>query len=536
MKCFWLIGLALAGGLIPLHGADTPPAGNAAATPVIGITLVPWGGTFQSLGNFTRDLGVDMSSYHGEEIDSVEFEIRCLERNERILRRPYPYEIAFGRGLNDQRPYLLPRRMSDGFSEDDKRWLVDMPPGNYEIAFYANGVRASNVAQVRIDPAFDVSKAPTLQLGKIEPNPLGKYTLPVLWTIGPTPANATLTNMALVEAPITVDGVEHERAAIIWTGMVGPLRSGDRGVHFLVDPKAYPLVKQPAAITAGTNPTSQADVPSLDSKFISRPIDETVPHVYGVTCLGYSAAPVTVDPLAHPLADAWDMATATLKDAPRPPISVHGRVLDGEDKPRAYVTVNLTELAETQPAQGRPGRTYVVKTVATTIANAQGEYAFPNIAPGRYRLSVPNEVPIRLPATMSGGYRVSNGHLLKEPDFTLAANQTVEENLDNTPIPPQPYKVSGKVTDLQGQPLSGIFLRAGANKSEIIDGQRVFTNIYAITDKDGTYELGFPRNVPLFVQIITEQNGPMQKNIQPGATNVDFVYTPPARPSGRGGQ
>ncbi len=319
----WLAAVSLAGGL---HAEEA-----------FALRFVPQGKTFRSLGEFSYSL--EVAPNQRASIRSVELEIRNAAADTRIARIPYEWEI--GQGLKDERP-----RRQQGWrtriDEQSVRRIGPLPPGEYLAAFLVNGERASNVAAVRIDPAFDVAKAPTFAWGVIEPTPQKKHASPILWAIGPSPGDPRISNYSLVSSGIEVDGISRQAPAMGWTGIIGLIQGGDRSYH-IIRPREY-----------------------------SPPIDVEVPHTYGFTLAGRMAAPLVADLRKTPLADIWDQTDA--KPAPAGPVIVRGTVLDARGRPAAGYSVMLKT---------------PVHAVATEETDAEGRYVFSGSLPaGVYELCV----------------------------------------------------------------------------------------------------------------------------------------------------
>src|ERR1035437_8681881 len=118
-----------------IYASDTAP---------VAVTLIPHGTSFKSFADYNQSIMADEKTYKGEEVRSAEFEIRDTKNHLRIVR--FPYRFEFGHGFKDVRPIRAPSVWSDSFPEEAIRRIGQAAPGEYQIAFYLNGVRASNVA------------------------------------------------------------------------------------------------------------------------------------------------------------------------------------------------------------------------------------------------------------------------------------------------------------------------------------------------------------------------------------------------------
>jgi hypothetical protein len=232
----------------------------------------------------------------------------------------------------------VPNIHRDQLDEPALRRLNAAPPGDYQVALLVNGVRASNVVAIRIDPHYDPATAPVLALAPLEPHPLARRARLLVAARGPVPFDKEFTSLNLYCAPLQVDGVARRMANIIGMGVSGSIASG-KYYGFPLDLAQY----QPA-------------------------IDSDRPHLVEYHFGPYAAAPLRFDPLARPLHDAWEAATAGLQDAPAPPISVEGTVRDTGQAAPVY-RVTLTGPAATRQEE---------------LTDAQGRFQFPELPPATY--------------------------------------------------------------------------------------------------------------------------------------------------------
>lgn len=326
----WL-RLATAGLVLCAFGA-----GRGAEAPGSSISLLSPGVTFQSLA----DCEFRATTFDGYGLNKailrLEVEIRSADGKARYVRIP----------CND---WLG----NSGFPKEALRRMGTVAPGEYRMAILADGVRASNVIALRIDPAFDVAKAPTFEMGVLENPPGGPGSRPILWTIGPTPPDKRISNISLLQS-LVVDGTARVLSAFAWTGPVGLIRDGDRSYTV---PSVFERQKQ---AFHGYTP----------------PFDGGQPHSYGFAMAERVSNTIWVDPKLTPMGDAWDSATAAIVDAPRPPAIVQGTVLDREGQPAAGYRVMLTTpvhaaASETTDDRGRyrfsgslPAGAYSIKIVS----------------------------------------------------------------------------------------------------------------------------------------------------------------------------
>jgi ankyrin repeat protein len=271
-------------------------------------------------------------------IRMVELELR--QGDVRLAQWPYSYEIELPKGVADERNRKQQGYLT-GLPQELLQWMGELSAGEYQLAFLVNGVRATNVASFRIDPKFDEANAPTFEVGVLERAPLGDLSRPLLWAIGPDPADARITNIALASAPLRVDGVVHKRS-MMWCGPVSLVAWGERYWEVIV------------------------------AKYFDPPVDEQIPHDYAFEFAGRTSNTLHVDPHAEPLGDAWDMTV--VRPGPKWPVSVRGVVTNSHGKPAAGYWVQLATS---------------VHTVAEVETDEHGAYALPgNLRHGMYTLTV----------------------------------------------------------------------------------------------------------------------------------------------------
>jgi hypothetical protein len=338
------------------------------AQPVVAYWLIPHESTFKSFADFAQDLELEDSLNTWQPVTQIEFEVRDCARHLRLARLPYFDQLD--RRVNDKHPIKgLEYGVNDHFDQGDLWQLAGAAPGNYQIALLVNGVRASNVVQITIDPAFDVKKQPVLQLGMIEAPPLYPHGWPVAWIVSPTPMDDKFTRQAVAMPAIRSDGVSSTRPFFPWHTARGPVPCG----------------------------LSIASVLRCDG--YSPTINVSLPHEYQVVIGRYASGKVRLDLGERPLGKTWDEATPTMRDVPRPSPILEGNVIDADGKPYAGMIVNV----------GSEG-------AARAMTDVNGHYALSNIPAGEYSLSCrsPYGYPtwgqateFKLPADQTTTYNIS---------------------------------------------------------------------------------------------------------------------------------
>lgn len=385
--------LVLSLGILPL--CFPAPLAVAGEMPPAGVTLVPHGPSFQSFADYAQNIVFDEKTYKGDEIRSAEFEIRNMKKNLRVIRFAYLHE--FGRNLKDARPVRVPG-WRDGFAEQALRRIGQVPPGEYQIAFYLNGLRASNVVSVNVDPGFDIAKAPTFQFGVLEPHPFGQRAVPILWVVGPTPAEETFTPWGISSSPIVIDRAERRREMIAWIGPNGPIQSGQRW-WFIVDESQY--------------------LPKADP-------DEK--HTYAFTYGSHVAKPVEVAPQDVRLNTEWDRASSQVKSLPSPEPILRGTVTGSNGQAAVGYQVMLA-------LEG--------STTAEEYTDERGEFNFVAVSPGIYRVGASPPPPAGSPFCSKEG-------VILEDEKTAVCDLDFRNR----------YRFFGKVVDADGRPRPGLDVMA----------------------------------------------------------------------------
>jgi ankyrin repeat protein len=306
--------------------------------PRVAWSLVVGGSTFRSAEEVVFSLREPKAGPGKDAVREVQLELR--QGNVRIARWPYAHQLPLPEKVKDERKdkaqgYLM------GLPRELLEWTGELAAGQYEMAFLVNGVRATNVAAFRIDPAFEERTAPVFEIGVLERAPLGDASRPILWIVGPEPADRRITAYGVTGAPWLVDGVERKRTTMIWAGALSVLGWGER----------YDVV--------------------MDSRFYEPGVDAKAAHDYAFDFAGRKSNTQRVDPQEAPLGEAWD--AAVVQPGPEWPVSVRGVVTDAKGKPAAGYQVWLQGGAQ----------------AVRTLADAKGEYALPgSMRHGMYKLIV----------------------------------------------------------------------------------------------------------------------------------------------------
>lgn len=355
----------------------------------------------------------------------------------------------------------------DNLNERQIRRIEPLDDGEYLLAIYVNGVCCSNVTKIRVDSKFDPATEPTLRLVPFEVGPGQKLRYLGLQAIGPTPQDTKLTNMALSFPDLLVDGVLHKVGACGWSGPVYPLRPGQQHEEIL------DLSHYEPPIDLGRKHTVKAIVGEYESASVE---------------IGFDTA----------LERVWDQATATLKSRLPPPAALEGKVIGPHGNPAADYKIRLLAIDKKNRAKW---------VWLTEYSSKDGKYDFPNVPPGEYKL-------------------YCNATGTTEPQLTIEqvqiiADRTVVEELSFE----RRYSFSGKVSDEDGNPMTGITIAAGW---EVMGGKTVFRDV-SITDDHGRYTLTAPFEVATWVGIAGPVRpdlvppGRLRPNVKAGSSDADFV-------------
>lgn len=392
-------------------------------------------------------------------IDSFELEIRSAKENVRMVRIDCKSMITVHSSKGEVLQWSMFR---DGLRENMIRRIGPLEDGEYLIAIYVNGIRSSNVAEFTVDSSFDSSNEPTLQVVPLVPVPGKKLQYFGLRATGPTPQDSELTNMALHFTDIIVDGVPRKILARNWSGPVYPLKPGQQHEEILL------------------------------LKYYKPEIDLSRKHTVKAVVGKYESAPIEIG-FDYSLELAWDEATTTIKSRPpRPPV-LEGRVIGPDGKPGIDYRVCL--YADT-------GRNQYIE-----YSDKDGEYDFPNVPTGRYKLTCQP--------------KGNSEPTLTFEQFQIEANNTVVQELSLE----GKYAFSGKVTYEDGSPAADVKI---VGRWEM-GGGNVFRDL-RVTNEIGYYELAAPFELARYIglSIFTPEGTPAQGSYQHmrvmgPRTDVDFV-------------
>jgi hypothetical protein len=276
------------------------PSLSSAGESVIGVSLMPLSPVFKSFADYRESIWGD-SVIVTAKIMSTELEIRFPQEKLRIARLPYTAYLSTlvpngSIDACDDRPLSQKSEDYRRIPESQLHLLGTPRPGEYRIALYVNGVRASNVASFRIDPNFDESKIPVLQVGSVEPNPRQTQGMPALFVHGPTPKDPTLTNNDLDWSPIIIDGQVQKQDILEWEGQVHTIGPGE----------FYGLPLR----------LSGFGLSSFNGK---QDFDPNKPHLISMKFGRYTSNSYYFDPSDDHLNREWDAMTPQIKDAPGAP-------------------------------------------------------------------------------------------------------------------------------------------------------------------------------------------------------------------------
>jgi len=400
----------------------------------------------------------------GAKITSCQLEIRSTKNNLRMAKincGNFFYEYIHKNKL------LKWSDWRDNLNETQIRRIEPLDDGEYLLAIYVNGARCSNVAKVRVDSNFNPAIEPILRLVPFEVGPGQKLGYLGIQAIGPSPQDPTLTNMALSFPDFLVDGILRKVRARGWSGPVYSLRPGQQHEEI------------------------------LDLNYYEPAIDLRREHTVKAI-VGKYESPSVVIGLNEPLGQAWDQATATVKSRVPPPAALEGKVIGPDGNPAADYQIRL--LAIDKKNRGK-------WLWLTEYSSKEGKYDFPNVPPSEYEL-------------------YCNARGATEPQLTIEqvqirADKMVVEELSFE----RRYSFSGKVSDEDGNPMTGITIAA---RWEVMGGKTVFRDV-SVTDDHGRYTLAAPFEVATWVGIV----GPvrpdlvlprkLRPNVKAGSSDVDFV-------------
>jgi hypothetical protein len=163
--------------------------------------------------------------------------------------------------------------------------LSGIGTGEYQVALIVNGIRASNVISIKIDPKFNPATAPPLELGVIEPNPFSSRARLIVRARGPTPFDPQFKTYDVYWAAVVIDGIERILQVRFTSGTSVALESG----------------------------TSCWFIPNLTN--YQPTIEPNHLHTVNVKAGKYEAAPLIFDPMETKLNVEWDAMSPNIKDA-----------------------------------------------------------------------------------------------------------------------------------------------------------------------------------------------------------------------------
>ncbi|NLE61371.1 MAG: carboxypeptidase regulatory-like domain-containing protein, partial [Planctomycetes bacterium] len=97
----------------------------------------------------------------------------------------------------------------DRLGNAEQKALGELADGEYLAAIYLGDIRCSNIAPFTIDSKDDPAKIAPVELSAIEAGPAAVWPNLALRITGPTPKDPDLNRMAMMVAPLIIDGIEH---------------------------------------------------------------------------------------------------------------------------------------------------------------------------------------------------------------------------------------------------------------------------------------------------------------------------------------
>jgi hypothetical protein len=314
------------------------------------ITFLPRS-PIRSLDQYRHSWHIDSLVPGDGQVKSCELEIRSAADNWRIAKVRYErrYPIRGGSGRWGCR---LTKLQVDHLED-----------GRYAVAFYANGIRCSNIAEFTVDSNADLSTEPILQLVPLPLGPGQRLARLGIRAVGPSPADPKLTYSAIGYPELIVDGTARRPKGMKWAGQDPALNSGEQGVMIL-DLSNY----EPA-------------------------IEPGVRHKVWAKVGKYESATIVI-PVVDSFGPEWDRITE--ERYPRLPevVVLEGRVVGTGDKPAIY-----------KVALDKDGKVF------ETQSDADGRYELVNVPPGKYQLGChpPNE---GLPNIVIQDFQIEQGKKL----------------------------------------------------------------------------------------------------------------------------
>jgi hypothetical protein len=320
-------GLVLATFFFSDCRADSASEKTAGTT---SVRLIPCDATFASFSDCLEThtgLFPDVITL-GPPINRLEYELRDGVRPLRLARLPADDRHLFA-NCSD--------KLFSSSAENRQRLLAGIGPGNYRLALLINGIRASNVIPIRIEPSYDYKSQPTLRLAKIEAPPFSSQGGLVAWVVGPPAGSPQISYGNVVGGALLCDGIFFVIPMQVFD--FNPTFSPGERVAERLELERY----EPAPPLSG-------------------------PHTYALHTKNYPNASVDCDLSTTPLGDTWDRETATLTDAPASPPVLSGFVRDHSGHLLNQATVLI----------------YNEKARYMERVDHDGHYTFTNLPPGSY--------------------------------------------------------------------------------------------------------------------------------------------------------
>ncbi|MEQ8765612.1 MAG: carboxypeptidase-like regulatory domain-containing protein [Planctomycetota bacterium] len=191
------------------------------------------------------------------------------------------------------------------------------------------------------------------------------------------------------------------------------------------------------------------------------------------------------------------------------PARIEGRVLDEIGHPAAGLNASLTILVgRAEEGIFEPGEETIESLSWRSIrTNLEGRFAFGALAPGRYRVSISQRGVL-------GSERI---------DVELSPG---EARRDIEIVFPMSRTISGRVTDPDGRPVSGVYLRAGDEETNVGLGR-------AVSNADGAFTVPVRRPGPFRLAALppgdeARSSGPalgpaFLARVAPGTEGIEIV-------------
>jgi hypothetical protein len=340
-----------------------------------------------------------------------------------------------------------------------------LPDGNYVIAWTIDHRRVSNVASFRIDSQFNPTKSPLLALSQMEPPSDREFPYLILRAFRPQKSDPAPLNEEIMYPLLSFDGQIRDVDGKYINGMDEPLAIGTG--------YAYPL-----------------DVPSYtwlpeQSKSINPPQLGKPYTVFALVGKGHRKSNSIAISYKHPLADAWDAATASIKPAELPPVMLRGTVIGPDGKPVATYWVAVQKETDSGRVFGE-------------LTDAAGEFEFRTLPAGTYDISAKDAL--------------GEGAKLIVRNVIVNAHGVADLKLDFR----QSFHISGRVPRADNTPAVG---RKVSGEWTSPDGAERY-DASAITDAAGQYTIGSPFKTALYDFVVDGHLAPGKTD---AAQEVDFV-------------